>query len=342
MATEISKSCRSPLNRRKTYGHQNDLSRQPLVSVRHWKEETDQKSPKHLESEEELSDTGEEQQSGHVQVKSGHRRSTSVGKRLNDRLTDCKKQGSSSENLFIYGLVVGIILVPIVLGGVAYHARVQHHPEAVMQKFISNFQSLQKQFPSQESEAMKTIRVAVKSILKNKPPRPAVIILLPMDKTAETTTICLSRTLATVIEKSHGNLQGIGFLDGTELANVNPTECKHKLDDSVNDTFSTHGRRVIVVDHLEHLPADCILAFHGFCDDTNAPYKNVVYIFILHLTETQRTREIPVTDPWSKSLSLDKRSALNSRIGANVAFIKPENHNSCGESLGIADASHDH
>lgn len=80
----------------------------------------------------------------------------------------------------------------------------------------------------------------------------------------------------------------------------------------------------IILNHLEILSPEAALLLHGYCDNDNAPYKQVMLILGLYLeqpVDSPQAAELALKKMWMSKLSEDKVGALLSRVANNIALV---------------------
>lgn len=198
--------------------------------------------------------------------------------------------------------------------------------------FQHNYKKLRSNFLNQERLSWKVIMSAVNSVVnKTEHIQPAVILLIA-DQDAKLTLLCLANHLASSVALSYHN-----SVDYPRIQNIQPTATKEIIYGTFNKKFGNEKHHVIVLENIDTFPADTAMALHLFCDNENAPYKNIIIILTAIVEDFSPGRTLRLRDMdtlarnhldkvWKYELDEEKRAALLSRIATNVALIHTENN----------------
>ncbi|XP_076823860.1 torsin-1A-interacting protein 1-like [Clavelina lepadiformis] len=196
-------------------------------------------------------------------------------------------------------------------------------------------------FPSQQTRLWQTISVAFSDHLNTTQPKQPAILLLASAENANPTAECLAQKISNAFSKQCTFQDA--KLSGFEL-NSNSERAKYDLDEKISGYFEK-GACSVVISRLEKIPAFATTTFYQFCENDNAPYKNVSIIFTVQVEATflernpdglsnlpHRLWDEVVIDFLSRSLhsrdpdrmTEDMISGLMSRITPSVVWVNEE------------------
>ncbi|CAK8674784.1 unnamed protein product [Clavelina lepadiformis] len=201
-------------------------------------------------------------------------------------------------------------------------------------------------FPSQQKRLWQTISVALSDHLNATQPKQPAILLLASAENANPTAECLAQKISNAFSKQCTYQDA--KLSGFEL-NSNSERAKYDLDEKISGYFEK-GACSVVISRLEKIPAFATTTFYQFCENDNAPYKNVSIIFTVQVEATFLERNpdglsnLParlwdevVIDFLSRSLhsrdpdrmTKDMIGGLMSRITPSVVWVNEEENLRC-------------
>ncbi|XP_076359709.1 torsin-1A-interacting protein 1-like [Tachypleus tridentatus] len=226
--------------------------------------------------------------------------------------------------------IIAIMLYPCYV----YMFTVKEHshllPSYTLEK---SFKEIKSEYSEQYNLSWKIVKSAVKSVLNNAfPESPAVVLLLGM-KENENRIKMITNKLAKIIAKSFNESHSeYTDFDLNKLASISDyVEVKKEITKTINTSVEQNKHNVLVIHHLEEIPAKGAMAFHSFCDHENAPYQKVVYLFRACISEMPLKEDSKSFDSigarflnqiWEKDLDEDKRNALITRLTTAVAVFK--------------------
>ena len=244
-----------------------------------------------------------------------------------------KTEEQSLSNISRYAVYVFVLAVFVAIAAIFFSP-----PEPVMEpdfNFVKIFEKglgkLQLTFTNQSDRFWKILKNRGLAHLRKKLPPQPLVILLAAPPPAHDIVDCFAKELAKLLDPKHKS--SLARIDG-ESEKTNPGDQAKKTMDNLLITKFMNGHRVAVVHHLELLPAQSPLLFYSYCDNENAPHKNVAYIFTVHLP-TEPDSSLPTNEAegmvekylsdivWS-SYDQDAVGALLSRITDTVVLMKKE------------------
>ena len=232
----------------------------------------------------------------------------------------------------IFGVAIACILVVVFIATYGPEMKSDYN---VVTIFETGVDELQKSFTNQTEQFWMILKKRGSAHLRNKHPTQPLVFLLAAPPTAHEWVDCLATKLA---EKLDPNRKGnLATIDGNQENGNSADKTKEKMDEILEEKFKA-GHKVAIIHHLELLPPTSPLLFYSYCDDQNAPYKDVAIIFTVHLPDEPSSSPSPkeaegiveeylANEVWSK-VDKDAVSALLSRIATTVALMNGESTNS--------------
>ena len=196
---------------------------------------------------------------------------------------------------------------------------------------VFGLEELQLSFTNQAERFWKNLRSRGLTHLRNKDPSQPLVFLLAAPPASHEWVDCLAIKLAEVLNPK--NEKTLARIDGEkEKANL-PEKTKMTMDNLLKTKIEAL-HKVVLIHHLELLPPPSQLLFHSYCDDQNAPYKELTFIFTVHmpeepspslsLKETEGSVEKYLSgDVWAKD-DKDAVAALLVRIADTVVLMNGE------------------
>ena len=221
-------------------------------------------------------------------------------------------------------------------------------PDFDLEKVFGNgLEKLQLSFTNQTERFWKILGNRGKAHLRNKDPSQPLVFLLAAPPAAHEYVDCLAIKLAEMLDPSHK--RNLARIDGEKEKGNHPEQTKKKMDDFLKKKIDAR-HRVVLIHHLELLPPPSPLLFHSYCDDQNAPYKELAIIFTVHMPvelspsllpkEAEGSAEKYLSDDvWENKASVDKDAvaALLVRIADTVVLMNGETSGSardfCSETI---------
>ena len=243
--------------------------------------------------------------------------------------------GTKSRSILFF--VVGIFLAAAVaysatalgyLGPPKNEVKTDFDPARV---FEIGLPKLRSSFTNQSDRFWKILGSRGLSHLRNKDPSQPLVFLLAAPPAAHECVDCLAIKLAELLDPGHET--NLARIDGEkERANL-PDKSKLTMDNFLQKKIKD-SHRVVLIHHLELLPPPSPLLFHNYCDDQNAPYKHLAFIFTVHMPvepspslppeEAEGSVEKYLSgDVWAKE-DKDAIAALLVRIADTVLLMNGE------------------
>ena len=255
---------------------------------------------------------------------------------------------SQSRYLSLMGIFIVTAMACIVVAIYLGPPKNDMKPDFDLEKVFGNgLEKLQLSFTNQTERFWKILRNRGKAHLRNKDPSQPLVFLLAAPPAAHEYVDCLAIKLAEMLDPSHK--RNLARIDGEKEKGNPPEQTKKKMDDFLKKKIDAL-HRVVLIHHLELLPPPSPLLFHSYCDDQNAPYKNLAIIFTVHMPvelspsllpkEAEGSAEKYLSDDvWANKASVDKDAvaALLVRIADTVVLMNGETSGSardvCSESI---------
>ncbi|KAK3779374.1 hypothetical protein RRG08_052596 [Elysia crispata] len=253
-------------------------------------------------------------------------------------LPEEEEQDESSISLNKILLVVVLILIAIILL-IFYRSPKPVEDTAdisIFEKYITSIDYLQKEFPQQSPRLWRTLKSSAKHVLNATDPEYPVVVLMAALTPNQLVTRCIAEQVASLYQAFlTGDSTNVKTSDMSQYKNLQDARQKETLDNEMTQAFSENGGKSFLIVNLQALAPEAALILHGFCDNDNAPYKDVMILMTLHfsfkdlqLNEKQKFGEEDVEmylrNLWGRGLVADKVGALLSRVGNNIVIIGEE------------------
>lgn len=200
-----------------------------------------------------------------------------------------------------------------------------------VKNYINGLTKLAERFPAQNARLWDIVRARGKAHLSNSSPLRPLIFMLVSPPDGHEVASCLATKLAAIIDPP--NIDRPLIIDGHKYTSSQGETTKMELDNLLAENFR-NGQKVAIIKQLEALPLTSSLLFHSYCDDQNAPYKDVAFIFTVLLTrfpdpslapkDTEGKVERYLADEvWKADENIV--AGLLSRVADTVVFVNSEN-----------------
>ncbi len=201
--------------------------------------------------------------------------------------------------------------------------------DVIKERFMSSVLELKEKFPHQTSRFWSTVSAATKRIIKDEHPIQPAVLLISAPDGAYRLGDCIVRYIADIITDVHEALPSTTLNISDSLISLSAADAKVKLEQHLTRNLGK-GSKVVVVHGLHDLQPLAAMLLHAFCDNENAPYKDVVLAFTLHVKHPGSVRERDVErflhKIWGSDLDTDNLSALLSRVANNIAIVQHESN----------------
>ncbi|XP_013412694.1 torsin-1A-interacting protein 2 [Lingula anatina] len=247
----------------------------------------------------------------------------------------------ANTNVWVFCIIIlGVIMCYMLLFSNDLKETPSFHLEEIdYEKLAKDFGEkvnlLQLEAPQQNAKTWKILKAATKSILRNPSPEQPAVLLMASTPEGSPTMECLAKKLGNIIHETLNLSQPTAIKTGS-YRNEKPDVVKEQIDQILHQDFE-NGHRAAILDQMQNIPPIAALMLHAYCDNVNAPYKNVVIILTITLeTDAQSASELQessvetfLTKIWRKGLDDDKIGALLSRVANNIVIIKKDESLSC-------------
>nr|XP_018669051.1 torsin-1A-interacting protein 2-like isoform X2 [Ciona intestinalis] len=259
---------------------------------------------------------------------------------------------AKKDKNFEISLLVTLILVAVAIAFYYFNSvETDSHSEKMeksnMEIYKEKMQSLQNEFPSQNNKLWKIVRVAMQEHHDKKDNLQPAVLMLASNADANPTMQCLASKLADIY--SHNCSQPKFVVPENEFKHLSPESAKVLLDNKISSQFQA-GSCASVVRHFELIPPAATKVFYQFCENDNAPYKNVAVILTLQVEPGDWSMPYPNLDNlppkfWDRVvdgflthtlatgdpvvMTTDMIGALLSRITPSVVWVRRENDLHC-------------
>ncbi|XP_069188343.1 torsin-1A-interacting protein 2 [Procambarus clarkii] len=168
----------------------------------------------------------------------------------------------------------------------------------------------------------------MESIMVDSPSQPAIIlVVVPED--AQGTATCLIHKIAEAIKEAFEGSRFVMFDVKSDAVGHHPT-LKMEFDNVLRGLRDAHAA---VIHNIEQLPGEAAMMFHAYCDNENAPFKQVVLFPMVEVQSRYEefvNKRLDITvdnllmEIWGSELKEKDVSAVVSRIANAPVLIKPE------------------
>ena len=197
--------------------------------------------------------------------------------------------------------------------------------------FGNGLEKLQLSFTNQTDRFWRSIRIRGLAHLRSKDPSRPLVFLLAAPPAAHECVDCLAIKLARLLDPRLK--ENLARIHGEKEKANPPQETKVTMDNLLKKEIEAL-HKVVLIHHLELLPPPSQLLFHSYCDDQNAPYKQLAFIFTVHMPEEPSPSLSPKDaeesvdkylsgDVWAKD-DMDAIAALLVRIADTVLLMNGE------------------
>ncbi|XP_022789134.1 torsin-1A-interacting protein 2-like [Stylophora pistillata] len=205
----------------------------------------------------------------------------------------------------------------------------------LVKDFGDEVDKFQLSFTNQTDRFWKILKSRGVAHLQDKDPLQPLVFTLAAPPAAHEWVDCLAIQLAEKLDPIHRRT--LARIYGEKEKGNPPDTTKKTMDNFLKEKFAA-GHRVALIHHLELLPPPSPLLFHSYCDDQNAPHKNVALIFTVHMPvepspslspkeAEESVEEYLSGEVWAK-VDKDAVAALLSRIADIVVLMNGESSGS--------------
>ncbi|XP_074654360.1 torsin-1A-interacting protein 2-like isoform X2 [Tubulanus polymorphus] len=194
--------------------------------------------------------------------------------------------------------------------------------------FDKDVKRLHSHFPNQSLHLWKTVKASIKSVLKTeRPEKPAVLFLAGIGIDNKKLIDCLSSHIGKSVTNAYRASQHIEITDSQLLA-VDEDHAKLLLDQQLKLAFES-GVKVAILRGIENYPANVLLMLHSYCDNFNAPFKDVTFVLNYGVFSNLNTNildiEETLKEKWGEKLNdVNEAGALLSRLANNIVLLRQE------------------
>ncbi|XP_020503241.2 torsin-1A-interacting protein 2 [Labrus bergylta] len=159
--------------------------------------------------------------------------------------------------------------------------------------FADQLSLLETQFPSQQAEVWKRIKIHLEKHLQSAQPTEPVSLILTAGLRAERSLHCLAQGLASSYSSALNT--SVLHIDGVSKASQDSDEVKLDIDKELLAAFEG-DKPVAVIHRFEELPPGSTLIFYRYCDHENAAYKRVFLLFTVLLPQDEVGADVSLRD----------------------------------------------
>lgn len=238
--------------------------------------------------------------------------------------------------------IVALIIISIVAVGVIL---IFEDPKSIstsstrLTRFGNQMEKLKVQFRNQNARLWKVVGGAAYNHIKDPSTiEHPIVLLLTGTMESSTTLSCLATRLAAMFDDIFQSAGLPVVIKGNTYLGKDSDKAKMDIDDKLKSAFDS-GSRSAIVHNIDNLPPCSILLFHSYCENENAPYKDIAIIQTVQLPiddvdlHDLRPKELDtqvrihlkmIWDQCPSEMPIDKQDAILSRIANNVVMVKAE------------------
>ncbi|KAE8744559.1 hypothetical protein FOCC_FOCC008799 [Frankliniella occidentalis] len=199
--------------------------------------------------------------------------------------------------------------------------RNKNSEENQRENLIKTIKDLKKIFPSQSNKLWSHV-IHVINVTNSDSSCPRVLLLLNRgDELSENSTNCL--------------IEQVASSAATLFANRQPLHLVEKDFQSINKTREKVQKKgpIVVIKHLEKLPAAAAHGLHYFCDENESNFAKAAYFLTLTVGRSGTVKAVTSAENtlrniWS-DIESDYLDALIARLTSLVEFVEPEEKLPC-------------
>nr|CAB3255271.1 torsin-1A-interacting protein 2-like [Phallusia mammillata] len=267
---------------------------------------------------------------------------------FHERPKDCEKNEPLPHSLNLpKNLALLVIIAALVFYASKYFSECQTHVEiSNTELFKLKLKSIEDEIALQDKRLWKIVRVSLVKHHNSQNNNQPAVLMLAADENAYPTAQCLANKLAAVYSS---NCSSSIKVSGLDVKNLQASEAKFLLDDQLTKQFKS-GSCSAVVDRFDLIPAAATPLFYQFCENDNAPFKNVAIILVVQVDNgdwSQSAHDLSNLPPrlWDEIvdkylshslmsrdpevMTSDMIAGLMSRITPSVAWVKKIDNLNC-------------
>ena len=200
----------------------------------------------------------------------------------------------------------------------------------ILENLTKELTDLRTKFPGQSRRFWKVISAATKRVIReDRPIQPAVLMFVSRVETSKIMN-CLARKVMDAVRRALINSDTLDLnMHDLKRSGKVPDSLKLQLDNILSRSFFG-GNKVALLRNIQALPSRCALLFHSYCDNENAPFKDVTIAFTLELFDSSEIISEEgiqhfLQQKWGDVATDTMISPLLSRITNNIAVVGQEN-----------------
>ena len=209
--------------------------------------------------------------------------------------------------------------------------------QIILENLGTEFLELRRKFPGQDRRLWSVVAAATKRVVQDEyPVQPAVLMLVSPPGGSDgvsgyDVTDCLATHITDAIRRAHNNSKvfKLNLHDFATSSGKGPDVLKLELDDMLSSTF-TSGNKAGLLYNIQDLPSRTAMLFHSYCDNENAPFKDITITFTVKIGASLQ-QSYPNDEEieeyfyklWS-DLDRDTLSPLLSRVANSIAVVRRE------------------
>lgn len=194
--------------------------------------------------------------------------------------------------------------------------------------FASQVARLVQEFPNQNPQTWKTILAATIHIWREAQSDYPVVLLVASPFQHASVSRRLGEKIAAAFEVAKGMTPEESVADMDKLKHLSKAKQKLELDYLLHTTFTIDNRKAVVIDNLQAIDPNAALLLRRYCDNDDAPHKDVMIVLMLYYNEKNfQNADSHLEKLWRAGLGGDTLEALLSRVANNVVKVEAEGIN---------------
>ena len=220
-----------------------------------------------------------------------------------------------------------LTLISILLYQFFYFIFPHQESSQTLPQYFKKIEKLKPNYSPQTDDFWNIIKSFPYFLLSQENPEGPAVLLMVTPAGSLDPALQLSKQLAQTINNfldSHP--KDLHHVNGAILSTESPDVQKRMIDEQIRTMVDNHKQRVVVVVNLEKIDPKAIMIFHGYCDNSEAVYKNIAIILLLELpagVQAKNNEDVytHLSQIWG-SLGKSRTQALFSRMANNIAILK--------------------
>lgn len=237
--------------------------------------------------------------------------------------------------LMIACILIGLLLCLFISSNKNIDSVFEDSNDLTFKTFVQNIDELKEDFPSQTRRTWKILQSTAKHVLNRPEPIYPSIVLMSSEMGNSDLTSCLANKISEKFKASTGDRTSVFTTDIKSYSHLDSAEQKIRLDEAFLQAFQRGRSKSILVENLQLLSGEAALLLYKYCDNDNAPYKDVLILLTIYGPTGDANMSGNIEEYlgsiWRKSIDPDKVEALMSRVANNIVVVNQETKQTLSE-----------